>query len=101
MNFHTRVSRCTSPSPETLIARAERLIPLQRERAADADRNARLAPETVQELREAGFFRILQPAHFGGVESAVRQRSSGFGFRRWQNRHPRWCRPVPVPDCLQ
>ncbi len=66
MNFHTRVSRCTSPSPETLIARAERLIPLQRERAADADRNARLAPETVQELREAGFFRILQPAHFGG-----------------------------------
>jgi 3-hydroxy-9,10-secoandrosta-1,3,5(10)-triene-9,17-dione monooxygenase len=66
MNFHSRATRCTAPLPETLIARAEGLIPLLRGQATEADRNARLARETVQELREAGFFRILQPAHFGG-----------------------------------
>lgn len=66
MNFHSPVRRSAVPAPATLISRAERLIPVLRERAAEADRNARLARETVQDLREAGFFRILQPAHFGG-----------------------------------
>src|SRR5215472_16592169 len=62
MNFHSPVPRAVAPSTASLIARAECLIPLLRERAADADRNARLARETVQGLRDAGFFRILQPA---------------------------------------
>ena len=56
----------TTPSPSQLVARAEAMLPLLRERAGDVDRNARLAPEVVEELRSAGFFRILQPARFGG-----------------------------------
>jgi len=66
MNFHSRASRRVVPSPETLIARAEQLIPVLRERAGEADRDSRLARESVQQLREAGFFRILQPERFGG-----------------------------------
>src|SRR5262249_29519256 len=66
MNYHARISRGAAPAPDTLIARAELLIPALRERAADVDRNSRLAPEIVQRLREEGFFRILQPIHFGG-----------------------------------
>jgi len=66
MNYHARIPRCAAPSPATLVARAELLIPSLRERAADADRNSRLAAETVRSLRDAGFFRILQPEFFGG-----------------------------------
>ena len=55
-----------TPSPSQLIAQAEAMIPVLRQRAGDADRNARLAPETIRELREAGFFRILQPPRFAG-----------------------------------
>ncbi len=49
-----------------LVARAEAMIPRLRERAAAADRDSVLAPETVRELRDAGFFRIMQPPRFGG-----------------------------------
>jgi DNA-binding SARP family transcriptional activator/alkylation response protein AidB-like acyl-CoA dehydrogenase len=55
-----------TPSPSQLVAQAEAMIPVLRQRAGDADRNARLAPETIRELREAGFFRILQPPRFAG-----------------------------------
>jgi len=66
MNIHSRVAQSIGPTPEALISRAELLIPSLRERAAAADRSSRLARETVQDLRDAGFFRILQPEHFGG-----------------------------------
>jgi alkylation response protein AidB-like acyl-CoA dehydrogenase len=66
MNYHARIPRCAAPSPQTLISRAEFLIPSLRERACDADRDSRLAPETVRKLRDAGFFRILQPESFDG-----------------------------------
>jgi alkylation response protein AidB-like acyl-CoA dehydrogenase len=42
------------------------MVPALRERAGEADRNGKLSPETVQELRDAGFFRVLQPERFGG-----------------------------------
>jgi alkylation response protein AidB-like acyl-CoA dehydrogenase len=54
------------PSRNDLIIRAESLIPLLRERAGDADRHGEFSPEAIHQLREAGFFRILQPARFGG-----------------------------------
>lgn len=56
----------TMPSPAQLISRAEELIPILRERAEAADRNAMLAADTVRDLRDSGFFRILQPSRFGG-----------------------------------
>jgi alkylation response protein AidB-like acyl-CoA dehydrogenase len=58
--------RRAAPSPAELIARAEAMIPVLRGRAAEADRNEKLAPETIRELRDAGFFRILQPPAYGG-----------------------------------
>ena len=64
MNFHQ--PQCCVPSPDDLVVRAEGLIPFLRERASEADRHGRLSPETIHRLREAGFFRILQPVQFGG-----------------------------------
>jgi alkylation response protein AidB-like acyl-CoA dehydrogenase len=54
------------PSSSELIARAEAMVPVLRQRAGDADQSAKLARETLRDLRDAGFFRILQPPRFGG-----------------------------------
>jgi alkylation response protein AidB-like acyl-CoA dehydrogenase len=54
------------PSSDDLIIRAEGLIPFLRKRASDADRNGEFSPEAIHQLRDAGFFRILQPKRFGG-----------------------------------
>jgi 3-hydroxy-9,10-secoandrosta-1,3,5(10)-triene-9,17-dione monooxygenase len=56
------------PSRETLIERARALIPVLKARS-DAATAARCLPEeTIRDLREAGFFRVLQPKRFGGYE---------------------------------
>jgi 3-hydroxy-9,10-secoandrosta-1,3,5(10)-triene-9,17-dione monooxygenase len=75
-----------SPSSDDLIIRAESLIPFLRKRAGDADRNCEFLPETIHQLRRAGFFRILQPPRFGGyglapstLWSVTRQLGRGCG----------------------
>jgi alkylation response protein AidB-like acyl-CoA dehydrogenase len=74
------------PSRDDLIIRAESLIPFLRGHAADADRNGEFLPQAIYQLREAGFFRILQPARFGGygldpstLWSVTRQLGRGCG----------------------
>jgi 3-hydroxy-9,10-secoandrosta-1,3,5(10)-triene-9,17-dione monooxygenase len=51
-----------------LLAEARALLPLLRERAAEAERLRRLPDETQAAFRRAGFYRILQPARYGGLE---------------------------------
>ncbi|WP_300683052.1 acyl-CoA dehydrogenase family protein [Nocardioides sp.] len=48
--------------------RVRQLLPNFRERAAELEKTRRVSDESIQELREAGFFRMLQPAVFGGLE---------------------------------
>lgn len=58
----------TIPTEQDIVARAESLIPMLRERA-DATEKARMVPkETIEAFKEAGFFRILQPKRWGGFE---------------------------------
>jgi len=57
-----------TPSPEALIDRARALIPALKARSAAAVTQRRLLPETVREMRDAGFFRVLQPHRWGGYE---------------------------------
>lgn len=57
-----------TPTAEELVARARKLIPVLRERAAYGVQHCRLPDETINDLREAGLFRILQPKHWGGYE---------------------------------
>lgn len=45
------------------------LLPAIAERAGRADEERRLSTETVDELRGAGVFRMLQPQRYGGLES--------------------------------
>lgn len=56
------------PTETEVVARAEALIPLLRERA-DACEKARAVPvDTIRAFQEAGFFKILQPRRWGGYE---------------------------------
>lgn len=56
------------PSPADLVERARALIPVLRERAAASEAAANILPETVQAIKDAGLFRILQPRRWGGYE---------------------------------
>lgn len=51
-----------------LTAAARALVPALRERAAECARLKQLPEETVRDFQQAGFFRIMQPARFGGYE---------------------------------
>ena len=53
---------------EALIARARALAPIVAERASGAEAARRLPSETHAAFRDAGFYRVLQPGAFGGLE---------------------------------
>ncbi|MDB5979165.1 MAG: acyl-CoA dehydrogenase [Pseudomonas sp.] len=53
---------------QRLIQRARELVPVLRERAPRAARQGVLPEETLLDFQDAGFFRILQPARWGGYE---------------------------------
>ena len=55
-------------SAEEILARAEAMVPRLRERAADVDRERRISDEVYRELGDAGFFHILKPKKYGGLE---------------------------------
>ncbi|HEY2135974.1 MAG TPA: acyl-CoA dehydrogenase family protein [Xanthobacteraceae bacterium] len=52
-----------------LIDRARALVPALRERAARAEELRRIPAETHAAFRDAGFFRVFQPARYGGLEA--------------------------------
>lgn len=60
------------PSFAELKRRAERLIPVLRERAQDAETLRRLPDATIADLHDAGLFRLHQPARVGGSELPFR-----------------------------
>jgi 3-hydroxy-9,10-secoandrosta-1,3,5(10)-triene-9,17-dione monooxygenase len=65
------MSAALSPAPPTraeLVARAAALKPALRERAAACEAARRVPDETIADFHRAGFFRILQPARWGGYE---------------------------------
>lgn len=66
------------------------LLPGFRERAEEAERLRQVPEQSVKELEEAGFFRMLQPSRFDGLESdpvdfftAVRLIASADGSTGW------------------
>jgi 3-hydroxy-9,10-secoandrosta-1,3,5(10)-triene-9,17-dione monooxygenase len=58
----------TIPDAVELVRRAKAMIPMLLSQA-DAVEKARMVPhETIEEFKRAGFFKILQPARWGGWE---------------------------------
>jgi 3-hydroxy-9,10-secoandrosta-1,3,5(10)-triene-9,17-dione monooxygenase len=53
---------------EDLLARAKDLLPKLHERVPEADRLRRVPDETIADFQQAGFFKMLQPSRWGGLE---------------------------------
>lgn len=56
------------PTEAEIVARAEAMIPMLRERAEECEKNRMVSKETIQAFKDAGFFKILQPKRWGGYE---------------------------------
>jgi len=53
-----------------LVQRAATLVPVLRERASAAERARRVPQESLDDLAEAGIFRMTAPLEYGGVEAS-------------------------------
>jgi len=63
-----RTARDQIPTEADLLARASAMLPELRRTMREHDALGRVSDEAIALLREAGFFRILQPKAFGGYE---------------------------------
>jgi 3-hydroxy-9,10-secoandrosta-1,3,5(10)-triene-9,17-dione monooxygenase len=61
----------TQADHKRLVERARQLVPLLREQSPEAEQKRRLTDETVESLQQAGFFDLLKPRRYGGLESDV------------------------------
>jgi 3-hydroxy-9,10-secoandrosta-1,3,5(10)-triene-9,17-dione monooxygenase len=80
----------TELTPAGVLDAVAELLPTLRERAQETEDLRRIPDDTVKSLQETGFFRLLQPARYGGVEAspkdfyrAVRLISSACGSSGW------------------
>ena len=60
--------RTNTPAPAELIARARAMIPTLARRSLEQRQKRRILPETIADLQQADFFRVLQPKRWGGYE---------------------------------
>jgi 3-hydroxy-9,10-secoandrosta-1,3,5(10)-triene-9,17-dione monooxygenase len=74
----------------SVVAEVRELLPVLRERAQKTEDARDVPAESVKAIEETGFFRLLQPARFGGMEaepltflSAVRLIASACGSTGW------------------
>lgn len=80
----------TEKAGQSVLDAVELLLPVLAERAQEAE-DARVVPvESIKALEEAGYFKLLQPARFGGFEAdpmtfyrAVRMIASACGSTGW------------------
>jgi 3-hydroxy-9,10-secoandrosta-1,3,5(10)-triene-9,17-dione monooxygenase len=56
------------PTPDVLISRARAMLPTLKSRSDAATRDRCIPADTIREMKEAGFFRVLQPKRWGGYE---------------------------------
>lgn len=60
------------PSGDEILARARAMIPALRERALQAERDRRIPDATHRAFVAAGFYKLFQPARYGGYEMPYR-----------------------------
>src|SRR5690242_14497958 len=80
----------TALSPEGVLDAVRDLLPAFRERAQATEDARRVPAESIAELQEAGYFRLLQPRRYAGIEASpvefyrgVRLISSACGSTGW------------------
>lgn len=66
-----------TPTSDALIAAAAAIAPRLAANASSSARARCLAPDSVAALREAGLWRLLLPARYGGLEAGPNARQAG------------------------
>jgi 3-hydroxy-9,10-secoandrosta-1,3,5(10)-triene-9,17-dione monooxygenase len=59
----------TESSSQTTLAAVRSLLPSIAAAAADVDRHGAVDPQVITDLHDAGYFSMLQPKSFGGLEA--------------------------------
>jgi 3-hydroxy-9,10-secoandrosta-1,3,5(10)-triene-9,17-dione monooxygenase len=65
------ITPTTDTTPAALLARARTLRPLLTDRAAETEALRKPPPDVFHAADEAGFFRLLMPRRYGGIETDV------------------------------
>src|SRR5436305_14965048 len=85
-----RVSMSDTLTPAGVLAAVSELLPVLRDRAQEAEDARRIPDETIKSLQATGFFKLLQPKRYGGLEAspndfyrAVRLIASACGSSGW------------------
>ncbi|NUS43300.1 MAG: flavin-dependent monooxygenase [Mycobacteriaceae bacterium] len=80
----------TQDSARQVLAAIEDLLPVLRERAQEAEDLRKVPEASIKALQEAGFFTMLQPKRYGGLETdpvsfytAVKMIASACGSTGW------------------
>ncbi|MBV2205693.1 MAG: hypothetical protein KUL87_09750 [Pseudomonas sp.] len=60
----------STPQAKELIQRAEALVPVLRSRVVECQQARSVPAQTIEDFRQAGFFRILQTSKYGGYEES-------------------------------
>ncbi|WP_187344411.1 3-hydroxy-9,10-secoandrosta-1,3,5(10)-triene-9,17-dione monooxygenase oxygenase subunit [Aldersonia kunmingensis] len=73
-----------------VVQKVEALLPTLRDRAQEAEDLRQIPDESIKDLQESGFFRLLQPSQWGGYEAdpvlfydTVRKIASACGSTGW------------------
>ena len=61
----------TAPTREEILARARAMVPMLRTRALETDRDRIVPLETHRAFEAAGFYKLFQPARYGGYEMPI------------------------------
>jgi 3-hydroxy-9,10-secoandrosta-1,3,5(10)-triene-9,17-dione monooxygenase len=69
--MHASSNATENPTRAEILQGAEAMIPLLRERALRAERNRLISVETHRAFQMAGFYKLFQPARFGGYEMPI------------------------------
>ncbi|MDP9696518.1 UNVERIFIED_ORG: GTP cyclohydrolase II [Arthrobacter globiformis] len=84
----------TVPSHDELLSRVDELVPRLRDRAEETERLRRLPEATMNDLKEAGVFRILAPLELGGYgmgaetyAEVIRRLARGCASTAWTAGH--------------
>jgi len=59
----------TTTASESVLTSVRSLLPAIAATAADVDRNGAVDPQVITHLHAAGYFSLLQPRAFGGLEA--------------------------------
>ncbi|WP_203219265.1 GTP cyclohydrolase II RibA [Arthrobacter ipis] len=84
----------TAPSHDEMLSRVDELVPRLRERAEETERLRRLPEATMNDLKEAGVFRLLAPLELGGYgmgaetyAEVIRRLARGCASTAWTAGH--------------